>query len=132
MVDRNIVGNFSGSGNKSLILDRNIQSVLKSVLVGSFNSRSDDFIVLSKGRFWFIKVNLKMFFGDIRSNDILAVINITRSFNGFFSVFLLDNRLSFNSLIVINSILSIYKSDFEIFFLNNRLDDGLVDIFIGR
>lgn len=73
-----------------------------------------------------------MFFGNIRSNDVLRIVNISRSFNGFFSVFVLDNRLSFNSIIIINSVFPIDKSDLQIFFFNNRLDDRLVDVPIGR
>lgn len=130
MVNRNIISNIGGSSNKSLIFNRNIQIVLESILIGSFNSRSYDFFVLSKSRFRFIKINLKMFFSNIRSNDILTVINITRSFNIFFSIFILNNRLSFNRFIVINSILSIYESNFKIFFFNNWLDDWLIDISI--
>ena len=73
-----------------------------------------------------------MFFSNVRSDNILSIVNVARSLNALLSVLVLNNRLSADGLILINSIFSIDESDLQVFFFDNRLDDRLVHIFVRR
>lgn len=131
VVNWNVISNFGWSGNESLIFNRNSQIVRNGVRVLGSDSWSGDGIIFRKSWFRLFKVDLEVSFVNIRSDNILFVVNISWSLYGFFSIFILNNRLSFDWFGIINVVLSSNEFDLKIFFFNNWLDNWLVNIFIG-
>lgn len=99
VVNRNIISNFSRSGHKSLIFNWNRKLVLNGVLVLSINCWSDNSLVLRKLRSRFLEFNLQILSCDHRSDNVLFVVYISRSFDGFSAEFFLYNGFSFNRFI---------------------------------
>lgn len=58
VIDWDIVTYFSGCSDESLVFYRDSQVVLKSVLVGRLDSRSDNFFVFSQNRLRLLEVYL--------------------------------------------------------------------------
>jgi len=106
--------------------------VLNSVLILGRNGGSDNFVILRKLRSGFFEFDLQILFSDHGSDDVLFVVNIPWSLDGFHSVFLLHNGLSLNGVVVEDFVLSIDESDLQIFLFNDGLDDGLVDVLVCR
>lgn len=130
IVNRNIITNFSRSGNKSLILDGDRKTVLNCVLILRINSWSSNLLILWKFRFWLFKLDLQVFSSNHWSYDILFVVNISWSLYSFSSEFFLNNWLSFYWFVFDYSVSSVNESNLNTFLFHNRLNDRLINIFV--
>ena len=131
VVNWNIISNFSRSSNQSLIINRNGELMLQSVILLHLLYGSLNFFVLFEAWGCFIKLYLNMFFGDVRSNYILFEVKVTRFFDSLFSHSFLHNCISNNWFSLRDSVFSISELNFEMFSFENRLNHRLVDEFVG-
>lgn len=132
IVNRDVITYFCRCGNESLILNWNGETMLNCILILRLNSWSDNLLILRKFRFWFFEFYLQVFSCNHWSYDILFVVNISWSLNGFSSEFFLNNWLSFNWFVFNHSISSIYKSNLHTFLFNDWLNNGLIYVFVRR
>lgn len=131
MINWNIISDFSGSTNESLIFNRYVEIMLKLIILNLLRRRLNNFFVLSKNGIRFIEINYQMFFINNRSINILFVINIARFLNYFFSKFLLHDWFSSHGTGIYYLILTLDHSYFNVFLLNNRLNDRLINKFVS-
>lgn len=104
--------------------------MLDSKIFLGVNSWFNNFFIFSKNWFWFFKLNMNVFSTNLWSCNFLCVVNISWSFNNFFSNFFLNNWFLSNWLSIDDFIISINPLDFKFFFFNNWLYNSLINIFV--